>query len=284
MIRTACRLLLCAFVVSTVAYGEAATTFYGTTQGQPTFNRPSDLVSLSGAIVRYHVQPFFPNADSDCFIQSVQEGGFDGYVLLYRNGFNPANPLATLVDLDDDGPEYGVGESRLPSRALLFNDNYYLVTTAYNEGTFGTFSNQVICENPATRVLVGDDSFGTGQTSDYDGRRAQLLGGRFEVSVTGFDFAFTPFVGKTVPMGSSDSAIFYFFQPANFELLIKMVNACGLNSRYWVYYAATTNVDFTITVEDTFASPPFNIKTYHNSLGTQERTSVADSNAFATCF
>lgn len=279
MIRIASRLFLCAFVLSAVAYGEAATTFYGTNQGQPTFNRPNGLASLSGRIVRYSVQPFFPNVDANCFIQSVQEGTFDGVILLYRNGFNPASPLTNLIGYNDDGPEFGVGESRLDSAPLLFNDNYYLVTTSYAEGVTGTFSNQVVCEDPATRVVVGDGAFGTG---NYDGRVAELLGGRFKVWVTGNDFALNPFVGKTAPLASTDSAIFYFFQPANFELLVKIVNGCGLNSRFWVFYAATTNVDFYLYVDDTFDSAPGIY--YHNPLGTQFATSVADSDAFATCF
>lgn len=280
MIRIASRLFLCAFVLSAVAYGEAATTFYGSNQGQPTFNRPSGLATLSGNIVRYSVQPFFPNVDAQCFIESIQEGpDFDGVILLYRNGFNPASPLSNLIAISDDGPDFDIGESHIDARPLLFSDNYYLVTAGYNNLDIGTFSNMVACESPATRVVVGDGAFGTG---NYDGRVAELLGGRFKVWVTGNDFALNPFVGKTAPLASTDSAIFYFFQPANFELLVKIVNGCGLNNRFWVFYAATTNVDFYLYVDDTFDSAPGIY--YHNPLGTQFATSVADSDAFATCF
>lgn len=277
MFRIASRLFLCVFALSAVAYGEAATTFYGTTALQPFFNRPSSLVSLSGVSVRYSVQPFFPNEDADCYIQSIQEGSYDGMIFLYRNGFNPASPLTNLIAFDDDGPNFLTGESRIDTRALDFSDNYYLVTTGYYAGTSGTFTNLVACEG-ATRVVVGDGAFGVG---NYDGRVAELLGGRFRVWVTGNDFASTPFVGKTAPLASTDSAIFYFFQPANFELLVKVVNGCGLNNRFWVYYAATTNVDFYLYVDDVFDAAPGIY--YHNPLGTQFATSVADSDAFATC-
>ncbi len=56
-------------------------------------------------------------------------------------------------------------------------------------------------------------------------------------------------------MASNDSAIFYFFQPANFELLVKIVDGCGSNNRFWVFYAATTNVEFTLRVSRTPSSP-----------------------------
>ncbi len=284
MIRTATRLFLCAFVFSAVAYGEAGTTFYGTNQAHPTFNHPDSFVSLSGDFTRYDVQPFRVNSNSSCFITSVQEGDdFDGYIFLYRNSFDPSFPLSNLIGINDDADPFGVGTSRIESLPVLFTNDYFLVTAGYDSFDIGTFSNTITCEEPATRVLVGYGPFGNNQASDYDGRYAQLLEGRFEVSVTGHNFAFVPFVGKSVPLASNDSAIFTFFQPANFELLVKIVNGCSLNNRYWVFYAATTNVDFYLTVTDTFLPGPFNSVIYHNPLGTQLATSVADSDAFPTC-
>lgn len=284
MIRIASRLFLCIFVLSAVAYGEAATTFYGTTQGHPTFNHPSNLTTLSGDFTRYDLQPFRVNQNAHCFIQSVQDTtGFDGMLFLYRNGFNSTLPLNNLIAIDDDDDDtYGIGTSRIESIQLFAANDYFLVTAGYNSGDFGTFSTTITCDD-ATRVLVGYGQFGDNTASAYDGRYAQLLNGRFEVSVTGFNFASTPFVGKSVPLASNDSALFYFFQPANFELLVKVVDACSLNDRFWVFYAATTNVDFTLKVTDTFVPGPFNYITYHNPLGTQLATSIADSDAFATC-
>ena len=283
MIRTAARQFLCAFVLSAVAYGDAATTFYGTTAQHPFFFRANEGGGVSGVSVRYEAQDFIVNASTTCVITSTQEGGYDGMIFLYEFGFNPANSAANLLAADDDGPDFGVGTSRINPVSLVAGRHYVLVTTGYFSGTSGTFSNQVSCSDPTTRVLVGYGIFGSNLPEDYDGRRAQLLGGRFEVSVVGFDFVGTPFVGRTAPLASNDSAVFYFFQPANFELLVKVVNGCGLNSRYWVYYAATTNVDFTLTVTDTFVAPPFNTRTYHNTIGTQQATSVADTNAFGNC-
>ena len=283
MIRIAARFLLCLFAISTVVYGDAATTFYGTTAGHAFYTRPNEGGGSSGVSVRYDAQYFIVNNNSSCVINSTQEGGFDGMIFLYHNSFNPLSPSANLVASDDDGPDFGVGTSRINPISLIAGNTYVLVTTGFYASTSGTYSNQVSCADPATRVLVGYGIFGSNLPEDYDGRRAQLYGGRFEVSVVGFDFVGTPFVGKTAPLASNDSAVFYFFQPANFELLVKVANGCSLNSRYWVFYAATTNVDFTLTVTDTFVAPPFNTRTYHNPLGTQLATSVADTNAFGNC-
>lgn len=274
--RSLMMMLLLMTGVAAVAHADAATTFYGTTQGQPTFNRPSSLTTLSGELVQFSVQPFFPNDDADCYVSSVQEADFDGYVFLYRGSFDPAAPLANLIAENDDTPELATGQSHLPDLALNFSDNYYLVTAGFDASEIGTFSNQVVCDG-ATRILAGDDDFGA---DNFDGRVVELLDGRFRISVTGADFEGDPFVGKSVPLASTDSAIFWFFQPANFELLIKMVDGCTYNDRYWVYYAATTNVAFTIRVEDTFADE---IKTYTNTIGSTAEIARTDSDAFATC-
>ena len=58
--------------------------------------------------------------------------------------------------------------------------------------------------------------------------------------------------GKAVPIPSApDSGLFYFFSPNNLEMLLKVLNGCGVNNHYWVFFAATTNVEFAVVVTDT---------------------------------
>jgi hypothetical protein len=73
--------------------------------------------------------------------------------------------------------------------------------------------------------------------------------------------------------------MFWFFQPDNPELLVKVLNGCGVNQRFWVFYAATTNVELTMTVRDTNAGVT---KTYFNPLN-NPAPPVLDTSAFATC-
>jgi plastocyanin len=77
---------------------------------------------------------------------------------------------------------------------------------------------------------------------------------------------------------SPRSGAFYFLAADNLELLVKMLNACGSN-RYWVFFAATTNVEFTLTVTDTQTG---RINTYFNPLG-KAALPIQDTDAFATC-
>jgi hypothetical protein len=83
----------------------------------------------------------------------------------------------------------------------------------------------------------------------------------------------------TVPVGSDDSGLFFFVNPANWEMLIKVVNACTLNSRYWVFFAATTNVEYRVTVADSMTGAS---KQYTNPQG-MASPAVTDTEAFATC-
>ena len=75
-----------------------------------------------------------------------------------------------------------------------------------------------------------------------------------------------------------DSGLFWFFGSDNIEVLVKVLDACVF-SRYWVFSAATTNVEYTLTVTDTKNGA---IKTYHNNQGVSA-AAVTDTNAFATC-
>ncbi|MGH9361441.1 MAG: hypothetical protein ACRD2T_05945, partial [Thermoanaerobaculia bacterium] len=85
--------------------------------------------------------------------------------------------------------------------------------------------------------------------------------------------------GIVAPCAARDSGNLAFFGPDNIEMLIKVLDACTLNNRYWVFYSATTNVEFTLTVTDTRVP---RLKMYRNPLG-NPAPPVQDTSAFATC-
>ncbi|HEV7920802.1 MAG TPA: trypsin-like peptidase domain-containing protein, partial [Thermoanaerobaculia bacterium] len=103
-----------------------------------------------------------------------------------------------------------------------------------------------------------------------------LLGNRFGVRV-----AFNDGAAKTATAikYTSDSGLFWFFDKANIEVLVKTIDACSFNQRFWVYSGGTTDLDVTITVTD---SKTGQVKTYNNPRGTAFRT-ITDGGAFATC-
>jgi len=106
-----------------------------------------------------------------------------------------------------------------------------------------------------------------------------LLGGRFRVEVV-----FRPPGGTTQPATAipfTDRAgMFWFFNENNVEMLVKMQNACVAPfNRFWFFFAATTNVEFTVRVTDTETGQT---NPYSNPQG-MVALPVADTQAFATC-
>lgn len=103
---------------------------------------------------------------------------------------------------------------------------------------------------------------------------------RFRVNVTWEDPQGQTGNGTAVALPAyDDSGLFYFFSQNNLEMLIKVLDGCSINDRYWVFFAATTNVKFTVTVTDTVRG---GTKTYDNIQG-QSADAVTDTSAFATC-
>jgi hypothetical protein len=80
--------------------------------------------------------------------------------------------------------------------------------------------------------------------------------------------------GTAAPV-TSDTGYFWFFSSANVELVIKILDAHGVNGHFWVFYGALSNVQYTMTVTDTETGA---VKTYTNPSGTL--ASVADTSAF----
>jgi hypothetical protein len=104
--------------------------------------------------------------------------------------------------------------------------------------------------------------------------QALCLGGRFQVTVSWKTPAGATGAGQTVPL-TADTGAFWFFDPGNLELMIKVLDARTVNGYFWIYYGSLSNVEFTVTVTDTATG---GVKTYHNPPGVFG--SVADDRAF----
>ena len=80
--------------------------------------------------------------------------------------------------------------------------------------------------------------------------------------------------GAAVPI-TADTGYFWFFDSTNVELMVKVLDGRGLNGKFWVFYGALSNVQYTITVTDTQTGT---VKKYENANGAL--ASVADTSAF----
>ncbi len=100
----------------------------------------------------------------------------------------------------------------------------------------------------------------------------------FPARITWEDFQGNTGSGRVVAGDSSDSSLFWLFNVNNWELLLKVLDGCAINGHFWVFYAATTNVGFELTIEN--PSDPGQSRVYSNPLG-QLAATETDTFAFA---
>jgi hypothetical protein len=105
---------------------------------------------------------------------------------------------------------------------------------------------------------------------------AACLSNRFKVEIT---YDATPNNGTgpaNVVLESTASVKFTFFDPTNIEMILKILNACSLNNKWWVFAGGLTDVGVSIKVTDTTNGA---FKTYSSTKGHLFQT-FADTSAF----
>jgi ELWxxDGT repeat protein len=100
------------------------------------------------------------------------------------------------------------------------------------------------------------------------------LGNRYAVEAAWRDFQGNRGVGHAAPL-TADTGTFWFFDPANVEVVLKVLDGRSLNDHVWVFYGALSNVEYTLTVTDTQTGLSHR---YLNPSG--QLASVADTKAF----
>ena len=106
-----------------------------------------------------------------------------------------------------------------------------------------------------------------------------LLGERFRAEVEWRDFMGNTGRGEAVSLTTDNSGLFWFFGPRNWEMMVKVLDGCGLNERYWVFAAATTDVEYVLRVTDRQTGE---VQEYLNPLG-RRSAAVTDTSAFDGC-
>ena len=94
-----------------------------------------------------------------------------------------------------------------------------------------------------------------------------LNGQRFEVEVAWHDpFHGTSGIATGVPL-TEDSGYFWFFGEDNLELVVKVLDGRSYNGKFWVFYGALTNVEYTLRVrhvesgaERIYHNPPYQFR------------------------
>lgn len=109
----------------------------------PSFNRtvagfPPPVLSTVGTDVFYDAIPFTVTGDGAYSLALDAAGdGFDAFLLIYENGFDPLSPLSNIVVADDDS---GTGLNSLVNfLGLTAGVSYVAVATTFNNGETGGY-------------------------------------------------------------------------------------------------------------------------------------------------
>ncbi|HSK74854.1 MAG TPA: ELWxxDGT repeat protein, partial [Thermoanaerobaculia bacterium] len=101
-----------------------------------------------------------------------------------------------------------------------------------------------------------------------------LGGGRFKVETSWRDFEGRTGRGHAVSL-TADTGYFWFFDPANVEVITKVLDGQGVNGHHWAFYGALSTVQYTLTITDTQTGAA---RRYVNPPG--RLGSVGDTNGF----
>jgi hypothetical protein len=225
---------------------------------------------------------------------------FDPSTTGTQQGLNPAliargdQTIESIVRAIHSSQAWGWGHNAI---VLLWDENDYsatpntnqvLLTVETNYGVSGVKSNAFYTHFSLLRSL--ESGFGLpclNHACDADtatmtdlfapAPTAQVTPAppaRFMTSVQWTDAGGQAHDANLTPL-STDSKGFWFFTPQDVDVVVKVLDARGINGKFWVFVGSLTTEAYTVTVTDTLTG---GTKTYTNGAG--QTASQADTNAF----
>ncbi|HYG64791.1 MAG TPA: right-handed parallel beta-helix repeat-containing protein [Thermoanaerobaculia bacterium] len=270
--------------------GVVSNTLFSDNAGVPVF----DIDPQSGPIndVRYDGNQFF--SSRPVYVNTLTDPGRQGSSVAQLNALvvsRPGRPSTdkSLVanqqlnaaprvgDLVAVPPGVPVGAPSSPGNAFL--------AYAWTGGRSATLNGQALSGRsgvmevaPGTYTLAVDgvtvDQTTVGASSCTTGSRLCLRNDRFRLEVSWRTRQGETGSGQAVRL-TGDTGYFWFFNSANVELVVKVLDGRALNGHFWVFYGALSDVQYTLTVTDTATG---RVKTYNNPQG--QLASRADTSAF----
>jgi len=202
-----------------------------------------------------------------------------------QTAFYNLNLSALGLELPSDRVYIGASWDAVerPNVYLCADENGPTVRPAYASTDQGQSWTSLATFFPELTALGVRAQFGTGQGGGFDCVPGEttlcLRQGRFQVRMTWDSGAEGGLARVVSGISSDESGLFYFRREDNWELLVKVLDGCPLNNHYWVFFAAVTNVEYTLTVVDSETGLS---QEYRNPLG-RSSPAITDTAAFATC-
>jgi hypothetical protein len=234
-------------------------------------NDEHSLLSIdTGTAAASVVMVLDPHGEASCRLTSATDVCFEAGAI----AFNPTDGNFYYADRDDEFHTFvdRIAPGTFTQTSVLTSDIIDAPTAmAFAQGKLWLSTLSAFLSADAANIGAGFDaatSVPTFSTSDGtffltpDGMfpialpcvptpTAACLFNRFKVEIA---YDATPGNGAgpaNVVLESSQSVKFTFFDPQNVEVILKTINACTLNNKWWVFAGGLTNVGVTITVTDT---------------------------------
>jgi ELWxxDGT repeat protein len=204
---------------------------------------------------------FFSPTNIETILKVLDGGGVNGHVWVFYGALSNVEYTLTVTDT----------ETGLAKRYFNPSGQFASVGDTHGFGPLGSFSTAP----PAPLPLISERTHRAAAVPcQPTSERLCLENGRFAVDVAWKDFQGRTGKGKAVPLFDETGA-FWFFDAANIELVVKTLDGRAVNDRFWLFYGALSNVEYTLTVQDMQTGA---IKTYRNPSG--RFASVGDTQAF----
>lgn len=191
---------------------------------------------------------FFNPANVELVVKVLDGGPVNGHWWSFYGALSDVEYWVEVTDLTTGRTE----SYRNPPRNICgVGDTTSLPKSVSQEGA--TLRLSAAAGQPEPRAATGQCSPAAGTLCLLDGRFAVSVDWRnFRTGETG--------VGTALP-GTDQSGSFWFFNPGNLELVVKMLDGTAANGHFWFFYGALSDVEYTVTVTDTVSGEE---KTYAN--------------------
>jgi plastocyanin len=219
---------------------------------------------------------FFDPNNVELGVKALNGCGFNGHYWLFAGGLTNVEVAMTVTDT-------ATGEVKTYSNLQGNAFQPIIDTTAFGSCTADALSAGNPEEPPVeasvtapVRALAATRASSAGGC--VPGDTVLCVRGRFQVEAAWQTASGASGPAYAVPL-TSESGYFWFFSPSNVELIVKTLDACGLESGNWFFAAGMTTVGVQLRVTDTFTGE---IRTYTNPLGVPFFP-IQDTAAFAFC-
>lgn len=189
----------------------------------------------------------------------------DDDLILFDFGALPAPPFDVSTQVLNPDGDNGIFRTSDPDEPFFVNDLSGATHAIGVSGLFGIDPDTGLLR----RMVQPETTAGTG-CEEFS---MCLKNGRFQVDIINAEGS-----PGTVISSSNDGGLFFFADPANLDALVSIVNGCGFNDSFWIFAAATTSVEFDLTVTDTVSGES---RSYFNPPGELPEP-ILDTSAFAT--